>query len=186
MELFEKHVYVSRRERLMKSGLKGIALFIGNTESPMDYPANGYHFRQDSTFSYFFGLDIPDMAGIIDFDEGKQILFANDVDIEDIIWMGPQPAVKDLAAKVGIAETYPFAELETYLAKAKSAGRAIHFLPPYRAESKIMLNTMLGIPFGEMKVKASVKKICDKCKIIKRKGTVRVICENPKHKQRQG
>jgi large subunit ribosomal protein L36 len=38
----------------------------------------------------------------------------------------------------------------------------------------------------KMKVRASVKKICDKCKIIKRKGIVRVICENPKHKQRQG
>jgi len=37
-----------------------------------------------------------------------------------------------------------------------------------------------------MKVRASVKKICDKCKIIKRKGVVRVICVNPKHKQRQG
>ena len=37
-----------------------------------------------------------------------------------------------------------------------------------------------------MKVQASVKKICDKCRIIRRKGVVRVICEVPKHKQRQG
>ena len=37
-----------------------------------------------------------------------------------------------------------------------------------------------------MKVRPSVKKICEKCKIIKRKGRVMVICENPKHKQRQG
>ncbi|MCX5687373.1 MAG: 50S ribosomal protein L36 [Candidatus Omnitrophota bacterium] len=37
-----------------------------------------------------------------------------------------------------------------------------------------------------MKVKASVKVICDKCKIIRRKGVVRIICSNPKHKQRQG
>ncbi|MEI6631677.1 MAG: 50S ribosomal protein L36 [bacterium] len=37
-----------------------------------------------------------------------------------------------------------------------------------------------------MKVKASVRKICDKCKIIKRRGVVRVICSSPKHKQRQG
>ena len=37
-----------------------------------------------------------------------------------------------------------------------------------------------------MKVKPSVKKICDKCKIIKRKGLVMVICENPKKKQKQG
>jgi len=37
-----------------------------------------------------------------------------------------------------------------------------------------------------MKVRASVKKICDKCKVIHRRGVVRVICTNPKHKQRQG
>ncbi|MCB0363887.1 MAG: 50S ribosomal protein L36 [Bdellovibrionaceae bacterium] len=37
-----------------------------------------------------------------------------------------------------------------------------------------------------MKVRASVKKICKNCKIIKRKGVIRVICENPKHKQKQG
>lgn len=38
----------------------------------------------------------------------------------------------------------------------------------------------------DMKVRSSVKPICEKCKIIKRKGSIRVICENPKHKQRQG
>ena len=37
-----------------------------------------------------------------------------------------------------------------------------------------------------MKVRASVKRICNKCKVIKRKGVVRVICKDPKHKQRQG
>jgi len=37
-----------------------------------------------------------------------------------------------------------------------------------------------------MKVRPSVKKVCDKCKIIRRKGVVRVICSNPRHKQRQG
>jgi large subunit ribosomal protein L36 len=37
-----------------------------------------------------------------------------------------------------------------------------------------------------MKVRPSVKKICDKCKVVRRKGVVRIICENPRHKQRQG
>ncbi|MDD4476783.1 MAG: 50S ribosomal protein L36 [Patescibacteria group bacterium] len=37
-----------------------------------------------------------------------------------------------------------------------------------------------------MKVKASVKKICAKCKTVKRRGRIHVICSNPKHKQRQG
>ena len=43
-----------------------------------------------------------------------------------------------------------------------------------------------GVPSTEMKVRASVKKMCERCKIIKRHGAVRVICDNPKHKQRQG
>ena len=47
-------------------------------------------------------------------------------------------------------------------------------------------NWQLGTENGFMKVRASVKKICDKCKVIHRKGVVRVICENSKHKQRQG
>jgi len=37
-----------------------------------------------------------------------------------------------------------------------------------------------------MKVRSSVKKICDKCKIVRRTGVIRILCENPKHKQRQG
>ncbi len=37
-----------------------------------------------------------------------------------------------------------------------------------------------------MKVRASIKEMCDKCKLIKRKGVLRVICDNPKHKQKQG
>ena len=50
------------------------------------------------------------------------------------------------------------------------------------------LGSLIGrkIVEGEMKVRASVKKMCDNCKIIHRKGVVRVICTNPKHKQRQG
>ncbi|MEJ7870889.1 MAG: 50S ribosomal protein L36 [Rubrobacteraceae bacterium] len=37
-----------------------------------------------------------------------------------------------------------------------------------------------------MKVRASVKALCDKCKVVRRRGVLRVICENPRHKQRQG
>ncbi len=61
-------------------------------------------------------------------------------------------------------------------------------LSPYdldrgRIVYRLRLRTWLG---GVMKVRASVKRICPKCKIIRRHGVVRVICENPKHKQRQG
>ena len=43
-----------------------------------------------------------------------------------------------------------------------------------------------GFMEGNMKVRTSVKRMCDKCKVIKRNGIIRIICENPKHKQKQG
>jgi large subunit ribosomal protein L36 len=49
---------------------------------------------------------------------------------------------------------------------------------PYAANQKEFVT--------RMKVRASVKRLCERCKVIKRHGAVRVICENPKHKQRQG
>ena len=49
-----------------------------------------------------------------------------------------------------------------------------------------LVNAFLEEGGSKMKVRSSVKPICDKCKVIKRKGKVRIICENPKHKQRQG
>jgi large subunit ribosomal protein L36 len=63
-------------------------------------------------------------------------------------------------------------------------GRSI--LRPISASSKALKFAAGDWGNGLMKVRASVKKICDKCKVIHRRGVVRVICTNPKHKQRQG
>ncbi|MDD4756481.1 MAG: aminopeptidase P N-terminal domain-containing protein, partial [Prolixibacteraceae bacterium] len=54
--MFEKSVYENRRRKLKSKISGGIALIPGNEESPMNYADNPYHFRQDSTFLYFFGL----------------------------------------------------------------------------------------------------------------------------------
>jgi Xaa-Pro aminopeptidase len=90
----------------------GIAVFFGNNESPFNYPANTYHFRQDSVFLYYFGIDLPDFAAIMDFDSGTDIIFGNDFGIDDIVWRGPQPTVSEIAKKCGIDNTYPFSKLE--------------------------------------------------------------------------
>ncbi|MFH2094905.1 MAG: aminopeptidase P family protein [Bacteroidota bacterium] len=148
--MFAKEVYSRRRARLMKNVQGGLILILGNNDSPMNYPANTYHFRQDSNFLYFFGLDLQGFAGVIDVDEKKEYIFGNDVEIDDIIWMGPQPLVKDLAAQVGIDNTLPFGKLEEFLKSAVSAGRKVHYLPPYRADNKIFLMDVLGIhPSGQ-------------------------------------
>lgn len=123
----------------------GVVIFPGNGESPMNYPANGYHFRQDSSFLYFFGLDMPDLVGFMDLDEGMDLIFGNDVEIDDIIWMGPQPSMQELAQKAGIQHTAPLQNVQEVVGQALSTGRPIHFLPPYRAESKMFLGRLLGL-----------------------------------------
>jgi Xaa-Pro aminopeptidase len=141
--MFRSEVYSKRRSdlhRIMKSGL---GLFIGNVEAPMNYPANTYHFRQDSDFLYFFGLDHPGFAGLMDFDSGKNWIFGNDADMDDIIWMGPQQSVRDLAAKCGVTNTAPLSKLEEAIGDAIHKKRKIHFLPPYRGETKMTLGRIL-------------------------------------------
>ena len=102
----------------------------------------------DSTFLDFFGIDKPDFAGLIDVDEDKDYLFGTDFTIDDIIWMGPQPSVKDLAASVGVQHTADPVRLKELLEKAVSAGRKIHYLPPYRAETQVKIAGWLGISTG--------------------------------------
>jgi len=157
--MFKSEVYAKRRtglHNLMKSGL---ALFTGNVDAPMNYPANQYHFRQDSDFLYFFGLDLPGFAGLMDFDTGKDWIFGNDVDMDDIIWMGPQPTVKELALKCGVTSAAPMAKLEGVIKEAVSKKRTIHFLPPYRAETKMTLGSLLKENPCQMKTLASVNLI---------------------------
>ncbi len=133
----------------------GIALFIGNVESPMNYPDNTYHWRQDSDFLYFFGVDLPGLAGLIDFNSGDEIVFGNDFDVDDIVWMGPQPSVAELASGAGIRLTQPMAKLADVVHEAMTGGREVHFLPPYRAETKMTLGALLKENPCQMRTRAS-------------------------------
>jgi Xaa-Pro aminopeptidase len=143
--MFDRNTYVNRRNALKKKGLTGIGLVLGNQESAMNYRDNTFHFRQDSTFLYFFGLDFSGLVGVIDFDSGEDFIFGDDVDIEDIIWMGPQVPLKENALKSGIVNTAPSAKLFDFVVSAIQQGRKIHFLPPYRGENKMLLEKLLGI-----------------------------------------
>ncbi len=153
--MFDKTIYIDRRNRLKKELGSGIALFPGNVNAAFNYPSNEYHFRQDSNFLYFFGLDMPGFTGVIDVDNNQEILFGDDVDIDDIIWMGKQPLVKDLAAEVGIEKTEPYTELAKFIKKALDQGNKVHFLPPYRGETIIELAELLGINTGSVRQNAS-------------------------------
>ena len=157
--MFEKQVYISRRKRLAEKVGEGLILLLGNSEASCNYTDNQYLFRQDSSFLYFFGLDKPDLAAVIDTESGEEILFGNDVDIDDIIWMGPQPLIAEQAASAGVACSAPFARLADCLTLAKEKGRTIHFLPPYRNHNKILLHDLLGTALHGMREAASQKLI---------------------------
>jgi len=157
--MFDKSVYIARRKRLVEQVGSGLILLLGNEESPSNYPNNTYKFRQDSSFLYFFGLNLPGFAGVLDAESGEETIFGNDVDMDDIIWMGPQPQVKDMAAEVGVARTEPFARLADVLKEAISRGRKIHFLPPYRFRNVILLEDLLGIHHSLVKNYASLELI---------------------------
>lgn len=157
--MFKPQIYKLRRKRLKSLIGSGLCLFPGNDDSPMNYPANCYPFRQDSTFLYFFGLDSPGLNAIIDIDENKEIIFGDDVTLEDIIWVGPQEKLKDRAAAAGIRTVMSSAELPLYLEKALKQNRRIHFLPPYRGDIKIKLAGWLNIAPSQVKSAASVELI---------------------------
>jgi Xaa-Pro dipeptidase len=153
--VFDAATYVQRRRLLKRHVAKGLLVFIGHDESPMNYPANTYPFRQDSSFLYYFGLDSPGLAAVIDIDENKDIVFGDDVGIEDIIWMGDMPTLRERAARAGVRRTSPRAGLAEYVARARRAGRVVRYLPPYRAETAAEMSSLLGIPARSVKAKAS-------------------------------
>ena len=146
--MFSKETYKDRREALKKSVGSGVLLFLGNEEVGMNYADNTYRFRQDSTFLYFFGLDYAGLAAVIDIDNDKEIIFGNELTIDDIVWMGTQPTLKEKAFSVGIVETQPLNSLKDYSEKAAGKGQTIHHLPVYRAEHAVKLSGLIG-NFGD-------------------------------------
>lgn len=168
--MFDAKIYTERRNRLKNEFKSGVLLFTGNTELPMNYPQNTFHFRQDSTFLYFFGIDEPGLGAIIDIDNNKEMIFGNDVDIEDVIWTGPVPMLKDKIKNIGITECAEFSKLSEYIENAKKQNRTIHYLPPYHPNNQIFLNSLLGISFDKLKEKASMEFIMAVVKLRSVKG----------------
>jgi Xaa-Pro aminopeptidase len=154
--MFAKETYIQRRAELKKRVGSGILLFLGNNEVGMNYADNGYTFRQDSTFLYYFDSDYAGLCAIIDIDADKEIIFGNELTIDDIVWMGIQPTIHEKSQLVGVEHTAPLSELPVYLQKAQKAGQTIHFLPPYRGDNQILLQELLGIAPREQAAKASV------------------------------
>ena len=132
--MFRQNVYSTRRKLLKNRVGSGLILFLSNDESPMNYRANTYPYRQESGFLYYVGLNSPGWAACSTSMKTGRLDLGQDAGLEDIIWMGPQPLLKERSRKVGIAEALLFGKLEEILRSALHAGRKIHYLPPYRPE----------------------------------------------------
>ncbi len=157
--MFDASTYIKRRKLLRQQVKSGLILFLGNEESPMNYPANTYPFRQDSSFLYFFGLNTASLAAVIDIDANRDTVFGDDVSLEDVIWMGYLPSLKERAQAVGIRHTASLARLEETISRARKQGRTVHYLPPYRAETAARLSALLKKPAAKLKKAASVELI---------------------------
>ena len=146
--MFSKETYIARRAKLKQAVGSGLLLFIGNDECGMNYADNTYHFRQDSTFLYFFGLPYAGLSAIIDIDNDREIIFGDELTIDAIVWMGTQPTLKEKSEATGLNDVRPFNSIVDYLKNSQLAGQTIHYLPTYRPEHQIKLNAWLGVPIG--------------------------------------
>lgn len=133
--MFDKEIYIKRREVLKSKFDSGLLVFLGNNDSPMNYLDNYYDFRQDSTFRYYFGINRPGLNAIIDLDKDKTILFGEDYDVIEFVWMGKQETLAELGAQVGVSELKSSKEFFNYSIDSSKA----HYLPPYRDQHNLTL-----------------------------------------------
>ncbi len=150
--MFSSQTYRKRRETLIqKMGRQGILLFLGNGEYPINFEDNTYPFRQDSSFLYYFGIQQPHLAAIIDLDENRTVIFGDEMSIDALVWMGRQETLQSKCEKSGVSETRSFGELAHYLAMAMTTQRKIHYLPPYQPANKILLGELLQLSIADFK-----------------------------------
>jgi Xaa-Pro dipeptidase len=143
--VFPKSVYVQRRGRLRTQVDSGLLLFLGNDLSPINYDDNCCPFRQDSSFLYFFGLDEPVLAALIDVESGSECVFGNDLTTEEVVWTGSRPPLRDACEQVGVTETAAADRLATVLAEPMQKGRKVHFLPQYHPANVLKIHRLLGM-----------------------------------------
>ena len=158
--MFSKETYIQRRDVLKQKVGSGMIILFGNNEAPCNYPGNAYApMRQDSSFLYYFGQHRDGLVGVIDIENDKEYLVGDDIDIEDIVWFGSVDSVADLAEQVGVKNTAQMKQLADFIHKAQAHGQKIHFLPPYRFDTKIQIMDLLGIHPSQQKEAASLELI---------------------------
>ncbi|PXY42373.1 Xaa-Pro aminopeptidase [Flavobacterium cheongpyeongense] len=154
--MFSKETYINRRQVLKKAIGSGLIILPGNEEVGMNYRDNIYPFKQDSSFLYYSGIDTPNLFLVIDVDADIEIVFGDDLTIEQTVWTGPQESLAISLEKSGISAIQPLSFVEAMIKNAVQQQRTIHFLPPYRAAITLKLSNWLGIDPSALAKKASV------------------------------
>ena len=142
--MFTPETYSLRREGLFSQLKEGLVLLLGNHDCPMNYTDNILPFRQDSTFLYYLGLDEPGLAAVLDVETQSTCVFGHDITVEESVWTGPQPLLKDKALAAGVTDTAPIEDLASVVQRAVAAGRTIHGLPQYRSRNRLTLQDLFG------------------------------------------
>jgi len=145
--MFNKEIYIRRRKALVEKmkGESRIIVFLGNVNAPAQYYDNCYKWRQDSTWLNFFGVNEPRCAATIDLDTGYECFFRDDYSLDDIIWSGPMPSTKELAESTGIENSAPYMVIQSYVGRARTQGRKLHFIPVSRHYNAIKMSHLMGI-----------------------------------------
>lgn len=134
---FPREIYVQRRAQLSTSLSSGKILLLGNGHTAINFKDNYNQFRQDSCFLYYLGINLPYVHAVIDIDNEQVTLYGDEVTMDDIIWIGDQEPLQQIAEAAGISKVKPLAQLSADL-----TGK-IYYLPPYRAEHKLLLSQLL-------------------------------------------
>ena len=136
---FSKETYINRRKTLAENFENGIIILCGNDLVPMNYASNTYHFVQDATFLYYFGINKEGYIGLIDVDNQKEYLYGSNPTIEDIIWEGDLPSLDSIAKEIGVQNTIDYVELSNLL-----KDKQVYYINQYSPNSKLKLAELLN------------------------------------------
>jgi Xaa-Pro aminopeptidase len=157
--MFSSETYTKRQKELLNQINSGIILLPGNEESPMNYTDNPYRFRQDSTFLYYFGIIRPGLVSLLDTTKGEVTIYGDDYTVEDFVWMGKQPTIREQASLCGVGKTGSINDLINRVKQATKSKEAIHFLPQYRHHNILKLMNITGFTAQEIENNASIELI---------------------------
>lgn len=148
--MFDKNIYIKRREILKNKFQQGVIVLAGNDLVPMNYVANTYHFVQDASFLYYFGINKEGYTGVIDIDNNMEYLYGPNPTMDDIIWEGNLPSLREVSESVGVLNILNEEQLDMML-----LNREKHFINQYSPSMILKLARLFRMSPYTMNEKAS-------------------------------